>query len=104
MTQIEHTLKDRRKRHWLRRRAAGSVSTQTKIQGKSRTHMITIEEKPAKWIDSLLKGQVAPVKPKKVNRLSRSRRRSVRDNRPLNVLGCLALVHAVRTALAANKR
>jgi hypothetical protein len=66
--------------------------------------MITIEEKPAKWIDSLLKGQVAPVKPKKVNRLSRSRRRSVRDNRPLNVLGCLALVHAVRTALAANKR
>ncbi len=66
--------------------------------------MMTIEQKPAQWIDSLLKGQVATVKSKKSNTLARSRRRSVREDRPLNVLGCLALIHAVRTAQAASKR
>jgi hypothetical protein len=67
-------------------------------------HMITIEQKSAQWIDSMLKGPTAAVRPKKSSRLARSRRRSVRNDRPLNVLGCLALIHAVRSAEAASKR
>jgi hypothetical protein len=66
--------------------------------------MMTIEQKPAQWIDTLLNGQVPAVKPKKSKRLARSRRRSIRKERPLNVLGCLALIHAVRTAQAASKK
>jgi hypothetical protein len=66
--------------------------------------MMTIEQKPAQWIDSLFQGQVPAVKPKKSNKVARSRRRTVRHDRPLNVLGCLALVHALRTAEAASKR
>ena len=66
--------------------------------------MMTIEQKPAQWIDTLLNGQVPAGKPKKSKRPARSRRRSIRQERPLNVLGCLALIHAVRTAEAASKR
>lgn len=66
--------------------------------------MMTIEQKPAQWIDKLLNGKVPAAKPKKSKTLARSRRRSIRQERPLNVLGCLALIHAVRTAEAASKR
>jgi len=66
--------------------------------------MMTIEQKPAQWIDTLLDGQAPAGKPKKSKRVARSRRRSIRQERPLNVLGCLALIHAVRTAEAASKR
>jgi hypothetical protein len=66
--------------------------------------MKTRERQPAQWVDALLAIQTAALKPEKSNTLPRSRRRLVRRERPLNMIGCLALLHAIRLAGRADKR
>jgi len=58
---------------------------------------MSIEQNPARWIDSQVERQTGASKNKKSIRLARSRRRGEHRERPLNVLGCLALIHAVRS-------
>jgi NAD(P)-dependent dehydrogenase (short-subunit alcohol dehydrogenase family) len=66
--------------------------------------MISREGQPAEWPDALLAVQTAVLSPKKLKTLPGSRRRPVRRERPLNMLGCMALLHAIRSAAKADKR
>jgi hypothetical protein len=58
-------------------------------------HMST-EQNAMQWIDSQVQRQIG--KGRKSTNITRSRRKSDRFEGPLNVIGCLALVHAVRSA------
>src|SRR5260370_21482122 len=55
------------------------------------------EQKARKWLDSIVKGQNGGTKSLKSVMRSRARLRAPRDDRPLNVLGCFALIHAIRS-------
>lgn len=55
------------------------------------------EQKARKWLDSIVEGQNGGTKSLKSVRRARARRRAQRDDRPLNVLGCFALIHAIRS-------
>lgn len=59
---------------------------------------MSIEQNATQWVETVLQGQIGATKRKKSTRLARSRRLGGRSDRPLNVLGCLALIHAVRSA------
>ena len=58
---------------------------------------MSIEQNPTQWIDSQVQRQTGAANTRKSTRLARSRRQGDRRERPLNVLGCLALIHAVRS-------
>jgi hypothetical protein len=53
---------------------------------------MSIEQNPMQWIDSQIQRQNSATRSGKSIRVARSRR-----EQPLNVLGCLALIHAVRS-------
>ena len=55
---------------------------------------MSIEQNAAQWIDSQIQRQIVGPKTRKSIRQAGARRR---DERPLNVLGCMALIHAVRS-------
>src|SRR5271165_282684 len=55
------------------------------------------EQKARKWLDSIVEGQNGGTKSLKSVRRARARHRAQRDDRPLNVLGCFALIHAIRS-------
>jgi hypothetical protein len=58
---------------------------------------MSTEQTPMQWIDSQVQRQTASTKIRKSMRLARSRKQADRGDRPLNFLGCLALIHAVRS-------
>jgi hypothetical protein len=58
---------------------------------------MSIEQNPMQWIDSQIQRQNGATRSGKSIRVARSRRQAERRERPLNVLGCLALIHAVRS-------
>jgi hypothetical protein len=58
---------------------------------------MSIEQNPTQWIDSQIQRQRGATKSRKSINLARSRRQGERRERHLNVLGCLALIHAVRS-------
>jgi hypothetical protein len=58
---------------------------------------MSTEQNPTQWIDSQIQRQIGANKSRKSIRLARSRRQGECRERPLNLLGCLALIHAVRS-------
>lgn len=68
--------------HWLKEIKAKSMS---------------IEQNATQWVEKELQGEVSATKRSKSARLARSRRFGRGSDRPLNILGCLALIHAVRS-------
>ena len=58
---------------------------------------MSIEQNPAQWIDSQIQRQTGATKSRKSINQARSRQQGERRQRHLNVLGCLALIHAVRS-------
>jgi hypothetical protein len=58
---------------------------------------MSIEQNPAQWIDSQIQRQTGAAKSRKSINQARSRQQGERRQRHLNVLGCLALIHAVRS-------
>jgi hypothetical protein len=58
---------------------------------------MSIDQNPAQWIDSQIQRQIVATKSRKSINQARSRRQGERRQRNLNVLGCLALIHAVRS-------
>jgi hypothetical protein len=58
---------------------------------------MSIEQNPAQWIDSQIQRQTGATKSRKSINQARSRRQGERRQGHLNVLGCLALIHAVRS-------
>jgi hypothetical protein len=63
-------------------------------------HM-SIEQNSTQWIDSQVQRQIG--KNRKSISHRRSRRQGERREQPLNVLGCLALIHAVRSVDAGDR-
>jgi hypothetical protein len=61
------------------------------------------EQTATQWIDTQVQHQIGTHKSRKSAGIVRSHRQEDRRDRPLNVLGCMALVHAVRTADAGNR-
>jgi hypothetical protein len=64
---------------------------------------MSTEQNPMQWIDSQVQRQNDATKSRKSIRLARSCRQVERRERPLNVLGCLALIHAVRSVDAGDR-
>ena len=64
---------------------------------------MSIEQNPTQWIDSQVKRQTGATNSRKSTRPARSRRQGDRRDRPLNVIGCLALIHAVRSVDAGDR-
>jgi hypothetical protein len=64
---------------------------------------MSIEQNPTQWIDSQVKRQTGATNSRKSTRTARSRRQGDRRDRPLNVIGCLALIHAVRSVDAGDR-
>jgi len=58
------------------------------------------EQDPTQLIDSQVKRQTGATNSRKSSRPARSRRQG---DRPLNVIGCLALIHAVRSVDAGDR-
>jgi hypothetical protein len=58
---------------------------------------MSIEQNATQWIDSEIQRQTGAAKSRKSINQVRSRRQGERRQRHLNVLGCLALIHAVRS-------
>jgi hypothetical protein len=58
---------------------------------------MSIEQNPKKWIDSEIQRQMGATKSRQSIKQGRSRRQREARERHLNVLGCLALIHAVRS-------
>ncbi|MBV9107390.1 MAG: hypothetical protein JO313_15350 [Verrucomicrobia bacterium] len=59
---------------------------------------MSIEQNSTPWNDSQVLRQTGATKIRKLSGLVAPRRQAKRAKRPLNVLGCLALIHAVRSA------
>src|ERR1700739_1749077 len=59
---------------------------------------MSIEQNATQWVETVLQGQISATKRRKSVKLDRSRRLGRRSEQPLNILGCLALIHAVRSA------
>src|ERR1700677_2876079 len=72
------------------------------LKREMENHMST-EQTPMQWIDSQVQRQTASTKSRKSTRMARSRRQADRGDRPLNFLGCLALIHAVRSVDSGNR-
>jgi hypothetical protein len=71
------------------------------LKSKVENHM-SIEQNPTQWVDSQVQRQTGATNSRKSARLARSRRQGDRRE-PLNVLGCLALIHAVRSVDSGNR-
>ena len=54
------------------------------------------EQNARKWVDSMIQSRKGANSRKSV-RLARARRLEESDDRPLNILGCFALLHAIRS-------
>jgi len=61
------------------------------------------EQKARKWLDSMVEHQNGGTKSLKSVRRARARRLEERRDRPLNVLGCFALIHAIRSVNSGNR-
>ena len=72
------------------------------LKSKVENHM-SIEQNPTQWVDSQVQRETGAANGRKSARLARSRRQGDRRERPLNVLGCLALIHAVRSVDSGNR-
>ena len=55
------------------------------------------EQKAMQWLNSKVEGQNGGTKSLKSVRRARARRIVKRRDQPLNVLGCFALIHAIRS-------
>ena len=55
------------------------------------------EQKARKWVDSMVAAQNAGNKSQKSVGRTRAKRLERRSDRPLNLLGCFALIHAIRS-------
>jgi hypothetical protein len=64
---------------------------------------MSIEQNATQWIDSQVRRQIGTLKSRKSVSLARSRRSGELREYPLNVLGCLALIHAVRSVDSADR-
>jgi hypothetical protein len=64
---------------------------------------MSIEQSPTQWIDAQVQGQIGARKTRKIIGPPRSRGQGTRLERPLNVLGCLALIHAVRSVNSGDR-
>jgi hypothetical protein len=61
-------------------------------------HHMSIEQNATQWIESQIRRQTGATKSRRSINYAQSRRRGEGRERPLNVLGCLALIHAVRSS------
>ena len=61
------------------------------------------EQKARQWLNSMVEGQNGGTKSPKSVRRARARRFEERRDRPLNVLGCFALIHAIRSVNSGNR-
>jgi hypothetical protein len=61
---------------------------------------MSIEQNPTQWIESQVQRQTGATTNRKSIRIARSRQQG---DRPLNVIGCLALIHAVRSVDSGNR-
>jgi len=61
------------------------------------------EQKAKQWVDSIVEAQNGGTKSQKSVRRTRTKRLESRNDRPLNLLGCFALIHAIRS-IDSNKR
>lgn len=61
------------------------------------------EQNATQWVDRVVQGQVGAGSRRKITRRAQSGRLGERCDRPLNVLGCLALIHAVRSVNSAGR-
>jgi hypothetical protein len=64
---------------------------------------MSTEQNPMQWIESQVQRQNGATKSRKSIRAARTSRQVERRERPLNVLGCLALIHAVRSVDSGNR-
>jgi hypothetical protein len=56
------------------------------------------EEQARQWVDAKVEAQTAGIQMSKSAKRGRSKRHAdERRDRPLNVLGCFALIHAIRS-------
>jgi hypothetical protein len=62
------------------------------------------EQKAKKRLDSMVEHQSGGTKKVKSAGLTRVRRLEERRDRPLNVLGCFALIHAIRSVNSGTRR
>jgi hypothetical protein len=62
------------------------------------------EQKARKLLDSMVEHQSGGTKRLKSTGLARARRLEERRDRPLNVLGCFALIHAIRSVNSGTRR
>ena len=64
-------------------------------QKKCVMSLMSNEQNAMKWVDSMIQSRKGANSRKSV-RLARARRLEESGDRPLNILGCLALLHAIR--------
>jgi hypothetical protein len=64
---------------------------------------MSIEQNPTEWINSQIQLQTGAIKSRNSINQARSRRQGERRERHLNVLGCLALIHAVRSVDSSDR-
>lgn len=55
------------------------------------------EQKAKQWVDSMVEAQNGGTKSQRSVRRTRAKRLEARRDRPLNLLGCFALIHAIRS-------
>jgi hypothetical protein len=81
-----------------------TLSTETKefkYLKENGNHM-SIEQNSTQWVDSQVKRQIGS-QSRKTTRQARLRRQGEQREQPLNVIGCLALIYAVRSVDSGNR-
>jgi hypothetical protein len=68
---------------------------------KRKNKSMSIEQNATQWVETMLQGQTRATKQRQS--VARSRRVRKGTDRPLNILGCLALIHAVRSIDAGER-
>jgi len=63
---------------------------------------MSIAQNSTQWVDSQVKRQIGS-QSRKTTRQARLRRQGEQREQPLNVIGCLALIYAVRSLDAGNR-
>jgi hypothetical protein len=63
---------------------------------------MSIEQNSTQWVDSQVKRQIGS-QSRKTTRQARLRRQGEQREQPLNVIGCLALIYAVRSVDSGNR-
>jgi hypothetical protein len=59
--------------------------------------LISNEQKAKQWVDAMIQSRNGSISRKSL-RFARARQLEERRNRPLNVLGCFALLYAIRSS------